>query len=274
MALAILLLFRKMLQGDRVLEPSHLMKADGEMLCLSVFFSLILTYIVHPEHLTTNPLIRIIGYNNPCVPWDIPPAIYFASVFFGFGTYCCVRFAITDAQRAELDQKESLAKKRFTYVANIIYVISRLCTNLIFVAAPSMEDVGQTRLHSFFFLQYITCRWLAVLAHFVVAERLTISQCIFIIVYTFVSIVMPILLFVQIYFWTPGLPNYTDWSGDPENGVLIHPLIVMTVDYGWFLCLPFTAICTPWGRPLHVTTCLGEIGDADYEPKALEGSEE
>eukprot|EP00927_Polykrikos_kofoidii_P004209 TRINITY_DN11665_c0_g2_i3.p1 TRINITY_DN11665_c0_g2~~TRINITY_DN11665_c0_g2_i3.p1 ORF type:complete len:161 (-),score=18.15 TRINITY_DN11665_c0_g2_i3:219-701(-) len=154
-----------------------------------------------------------------------------------------------------------------------MYAISRLILNLIFVVTPSMEAMEKTKLHSLFFLQYPVFRFLAVFAHFVEAEKITACQRLYIIVYGLLSFVQPGAAFYATQYWTPGLPNYRDWSGDPENGVLINPLIMMSVDYSWFVCILLTSVCTPASRPLHVTTCLGEIGDVEYQPGPVEENE-
>eukprot|EP00927_Polykrikos_kofoidii_P004210 TRINITY_DN11665_c0_g2_i4.p1 TRINITY_DN11665_c0_g2~~TRINITY_DN11665_c0_g2_i4.p1 ORF type:complete len:234 (-),score=10.08 TRINITY_DN11665_c0_g2_i4:219-920(-) len=138
---------------------------------------------------------------------------------------------------------------------------------------PSMEAMEKTKLHSLFFLQYPVFRFLAVFAHFVEAEKITACQRLYIIVYGLLSFVQPGAAFYATQYWTPGLPNYRDWSGDPENGVLINPLIMMSVDYSWFVCILLTSVCTPASRPLHVTTCLGEIGDVEYQPGPVEENE-
>ena len=173
----------------------------------------------------------MLGYNNPCIVWDRPPALYPAAVLFAFGFYCVMRYAITDSQRAKIDDESSACGRNVTLVANALYALSRASLGLIFVITPDKDVVA----HSLIFLWYIPCRWFAVYANWIEARAanrsVTRAQWAYIIVYSLSSLNSFVAGHIMVlgFDGTPVLPR----------------AYAMTSDYVWFVCLPLTSKFMP-----------------------------
>ena len=86
---ALVELFSKHVRRDSFsVEPTLWIKADGEILALTIILSMIITGIDNPDTYDSNPVKDVLGYNNPCVFWDAPPALYPAAVLFCWGAFC------------------------------------------------------------------------------------------------------------------------------------------------------------------------------------------
>lgn len=244
---ALITLLASSTDRERVLDPSLYIKADGEVLFITIVLSAIITAIADPDQYTNNEVQAVLGYNNPCIVWDRPPALYPAAVLFAFGFYCVMRYAITDSQRAKIDDESSACGRNVTLVANALYALSRASLGLIFVITPDKDVVA----HSLIFLWYIPCRWFAVYANWIEARAanrsVTRAQWAYIIVYSLSSLNSFVAGHIMVlgFDGTPVLPR----------------AYAMTSDYVWFVCLPLTSKFMPEAPYLLVQTTLVQPAD-------------
>merc|ERR1719419_1462410 len=136
------------------LNPDVYLIASGENLFLTICISWILGLIFNLENIKNNPLRDRLGYNNVCVAWDEPPALYFAAVLFQGTAYCAVRYAILDFTRSAIDDSTSTAISRFVQACNMLYAVSTASVCLIFVVTPNWNPVW----HTISFGQFVLCR--------------------------------------------------------------------------------------------------------------------
>eukprot|EP00966_Prymnesium_polylepis_P022715 522654-Prymnesium_polylepis.2 len=119
----------------RELHPELYLKASGEGLGLCILLSTIITAIFKPEQFESNASIDYLGYNNPCVPWDVAPALYIACIIFSFLVYLNIRFAVTMSQRTLLQDPPHPHRKKIVTVY-WMWALSFAIIMLIFVVTP------------------------------------------------------------------------------------------------------------------------------------------
>ena len=190
---ALLALWRAAPEKTTVVEPFTYMKADGELVFFTLLLSWILAFFFNPEIIDDNGIKRMAGYNNPCVAWDAPPAIYFAAASFPLSIYMVIRYAVTDSQRALHNTALPAWKVKLTLFANQLYVASKCVAGLIFVVTPNDNTAG----HTVLFGQLIFFRLFCVAANYVEAygERtVTTKSWIYLGVHGFASLQTCILI--------------------------------------------------------------------------------
>ena len=94
--LAIVTFIRSMHGTEQHIEPADYVKASGELIFIALGLSWAITAVARPDAIEDNPLKQLFGYNNPCVAWDVPPAIYPAASLYTLAIYCSIRYAVTD----------------------------------------------------------------------------------------------------------------------------------------------------------------------------------
>lgn len=223
-------LFIEMQGNDDVeFEPSDYMKASGEILAFTVLQAWTICFIFKPEQFKDNKLKGLFGYNNPCVAWDVPPALYPSAMLFTLVLYCTIRFAITDTRRAAL-----VGGKDWTFyltlVLNWIYVLSTMIASLIFVVTPDVDVVAHTGL----FICLMQGRWLSVAGQFVEAYvrpqcRIKTSEWIYFFVYSATTLTSCTFAIITLSAGHQVIPTG----------------LMFTADFGWFACLPLTSVFFP-----------------------------
>merc|ERR1711963_384350 len=58
--------------------PTIYGRAMNEFLVLTILICAAITYFANPEVYSDNGILKMFGYNNPCIVWDTPPALYVA----------------------------------------------------------------------------------------------------------------------------------------------------------------------------------------------------
>ena len=151
MVKAILTLATQATGSDKLVTPELWLKATGELLFLTIVLCGIITLAAKPEFLEDNPVRTVLGYNNPCVVWDTPPALYLSTITFSFIVYTTIRYVTTDSQRAALVVDINFCTRRIVYACNLLYAASIATLMLIFVIDPAENVVA----HSVIFLQLV-----------------------------------------------------------------------------------------------------------------------
>eukprot|EP00980_Cylindrotheca_fusiformis_P017094 scaffold5247_cov130-Cylindrotheca_fusiformis.AAC.13 len=233
-----------------VVNPSCFLKASGECLFLILSISWIITAIHNPETIQHNPLKDRLGYNNFCVGWDVTPARYVAGFLWIPCSYLGLRFVYSDLVRFQLGM-ESSPKSTFhvcfKYTSLFAYALALCGIILILMIPPTDEDVWT---HSSFFLFFIVTRFFVVASIYRdFPDEFQYQDRVFLTVYGFISLFMPVLIVWQ-YWWY-------DFH-DIGNRAPIHPWILGTIDYSWFLCLAVTAKFLPEETMLVRKVSLGE----------------
>lgn len=68
-------------QTTAIIAPETYLSASAQALALTLAISWTFTYYYNPSVIESNPLKDRTAYNNFCVGWDTPPAVYPAAFF-------------------------------------------------------------------------------------------------------------------------------------------------------------------------------------------------
>lgn len=231
-----------------ILVPSLYFKAAGEALFLCLSFSWIITLAFNPDFVGNNPVKARLGYNNVCVGFDSSPSRYVATPLLLLVIYLGIRFVFLDTLRAHLERNiHTKSQFIFTVVANCVGFIGFMLLMMIIVLDPITSDFG----HLGFFIQFIVARWVVIAANFYEAPEapgLTKPQVMFLVFYTLISIILPILYIV----------DFADYNSDEDGsgGPALPWGLVAFFDMCWFVCLPATTYFLPPAPSIHVDYSL------------------
>jgi len=244
----ILKLLRTMFSQDRRISPDIFLYANAEILFGTILICLALTAAVRPEKLRDNPIRKMVGYNNPCVVWDDPPALYLAAFLFTPTVYFATRYAVLDSHRALLTPELSKGWKRFVVVVNTIYAVSQAINYLIFVITPGDGSLWSLKVHSLCFLQLVPCLGLCMTANYLEAwasgRQMRARHWGMVVLCAVTTLLEASLAGASVLLYkNDGVP-------------LIPPWIMQLVDWGWFASLPFISFLVPDAPKLHVTIDL------------------
>lgn len=236
--------------------PETYLAAAGQALAIMFAVSWSLTLAFNSDVIDSNPLKDRIGYNNLCVGFDTPPAVWIAQVLFIPCAYLCYQFALYDWKRTSLI-RERLTPTQilFSQATDIMFVISVSVFSLVFVVSPFVSHWA----HSLAFIQYIIIRFLTVSANFYEHANVPPASKNYLKVYGVLSFLFPFALIVDyMYFDTAQDAGNTD-----VDAPFIPWWITAGLDYGWFACLALSQKFLP----------LGESLDFANVAPATEGSE-
>ena len=222
-----------------VMDPNIYAKASSELLATALGVGWIITGIFRPDVIESNPLKDRIGYNNVCVGWDMEPASYVSSFFVSFSAYCSLRFAFTSIIKYDLMLEKGLMKgaRHFFATASLYYYgFTIACVPIILVCQPTTN----VWLHSLFFLNVILSRAFITIFAFLTSRGSldSLANKLYLVVYTFVSFMIPILVFYTFILYD------SVGSRAPDSGFL--PVwVIKYMDITWFVCLATTAKFLP-----------------------------
>mmetsp|Transcript_27912 Transcript_27912/g.63133 ORF Transcript_27912/g.63133 Transcript_27912/m.63133 type:complete len:271 (+) Transcript_27912:124-936(+) len=258
-------LLTSMFGTDRHVNPDIYLAANAEILFLTILMSLGITYTFNHEVLGNNGIRDMVGYNNPCVFWDSPPALYFAAFFFTPTVYFAIRYAVLDTQRAFLTKNLSDRMKRAVLVANFWYAVSQALNMLIFVVTPEPGDVTKLRMHSAFFLQLVPslglCMALNYFEGWAAGEKVQKHQVVILAVSSTVTLLETVMAFVAVFAY------------QNDKKPVINPWAMFLVDWAWFLCLPLISSFDPPSPAVHIEVSLDPKKDSvDTEARGEEES--
>eukprot|EP00931_Biecheleriopsis_adriatica_P014251 TRINITY_DN11597_c0_g1_i1.p1 TRINITY_DN11597_c0_g1~~TRINITY_DN11597_c0_g1_i1.p1 ORF type:complete len:284 (+),score=27.39 TRINITY_DN11597_c0_g1_i1:70-921(+) len=220
------------------------LKAAGEATFITLALTWTLTALFNPGTIESNALKNYVGYNNPCVGWDFPPANFFGLLGAILVIVLAWRYAVLHRTQTCLEQVQGF-KKSFILTADLLYALSATCMSLIFLVGP---PDGRWAWHTAIFVQLIVFRFLAVLARFVKVPDPPLTCTVFIAIYGSLSVLLPFLYFVNILIY--------EIEGRTGVAPVIPAWITMTCDYAWFLCLPLTTYFMPETSSLRVELAL------------------
>jgi len=220
-----------------VINPTMYLKCMGELLFLALSFSWLITLYFHPEVVENNPLRVRLGYNNLCVGWDVPPAIYFASISWVLCAYFGIRFCYLDHIRTQLAVEGGQTsmdgwKLKLKQTSNLLYAISIMFLSVLFLVTPEVN----VYVHTGVFCFLIVARWMVILGLFIeFPEEFEMKDRVWMTVYTICSLSMPVISMMEYY--------YYDTHGGQRSP--IPAWVLGSLDYTWFFCLATTAKFVP-----------------------------
>ena len=264
------------------------LKAAGEATFLTLLITWSITFVYNRDKLRANPLKNVLGYNNPCVGWDFPPANSVGLFGMILVSVLVWRYNVLDANRTAIKAAGApLAfHHKFSLVANLLNAVSVTVLCLIFIAGPTDGAWGW---HTVLFVQHIVFRYVACAANFLEtyggwararadAPR---SSFYYLLVFGLVSCCLPVMYLINFLTYDgPPPPLRCDLpvlvcGGDeatqclsnadcplaqtcgragPKN--LRDPLVpwwlTMAFDYTWFACLALGTHFMPQDIPLRV----------------------
>jgi hypothetical protein len=231
---------------DTIVVPGLYLRASNELISVALLICWAITALARPDVIANNQLKNYVGYNNPCVGWDMPPAQYVGLLIAVLMSHLAWAYAGLDAARTQLrdDDGRVSPKEAMCLVADYAFALSQTVFCLLFVVGPPDDAWGW---HTFIFVQFIFCRYLVNLANYFEAPPAVRRRehKAFIIVYGVVSLVLPLLYLV----------NITVYEAKGRTGVdpVLPWWITCVVDYAWVACSAFSTRMLPPDVPLRVT---------------------
>mmetsp|Transcript_18130 Transcript_18130/g.56610 ORF Transcript_18130/g.56610 Transcript_18130/m.56610 type:complete len:263 (-) Transcript_18130:127-915(-) len=229
-------------------QPDDYLAATSELIFLSLAVAWIITWFTNPQVIASNPLKDRIGYNNPCVGWDDPPALYVAAFMMQSALLCAIRYAVLDLIRARQKlRSREIAKWQFevTRAASIFTIVGMFLTPLLFVVTPKVSPEWHTSLYGVVILS----RYAVVAGNFVENrdEHISTIKYVYLFVYGSISFTLMACLFLNFYNYRGNEEAYA--RGDRP----VPASIGMVVDYSWFACLVITGPFLPTYYELQIT---------------------
>jgi len=239
-------------EAKEVVNPEDYLSAGGELLIVCIVQAWVLAWFFSWENVRDNPLKDLIGYNNVCVAWDVPPALCSSAFILGFSAYFGVRYGILNLMRAALNGVQGW-RLNLTKAIDLIYAVGMMALPLIFVITPRVS----VKAHILPFMQVILVRALVVTANMFQCT-LSLGQRLFLSIYCFISVCLFILLLVDVI------------TGKDRKPPAVPGNITMCFDDAWFICLPLTNIFLPKAPDLRVQWSAEQkgantIGKEEYD---------
>jgi len=261
----IYVLLTTMLRGHRHVNPDIYLAANAELLFCTIIISLVITYLFNDQALYKNGIRDMVGYNNPCVFWDEPPALYFAALFFSPMAYFAIRYAVLDTQRAWLTPGLSSAWKQAILIVNFYYALSQCVNCLIFVVTPNDGNFTHMRMHSAFFLQLVPSLGVCMCMNYLEGWAAGVK------VYPYQWAILAVAMtFTTLETFMAAIAVF-GWGGYQDDGTpsppVFPPLLMQIVDWGWFCTLPLVSSFDP---PAPIIKIDIAIEDPDEVPQTDE----
>ena len=225
--------------------PVEYIRASNELMLLGLAVTWVITASVNPHIIETNQLKNYVGYNNPCVGWDMAPANYIGHLACVVMAHFAWQYAWWDAARTQLrdDDGHISVKEAFIVGADYLYAISTTGLTLIFLVGPPNGAWGW---HTFIFVQYILCKFLLAWANYLESppEARTLLHRLFIRVYGIISVALPACYAIAIGVY------------EAEGRVGLDPpipwFVTCVLDYAWVACQIGLSRLLPPEPPLRV----------------------
>eukprot|EP00929_Paragymnodinium_shiwhaense_P031036 TRINITY_DN17477_c0_g1_i1.p1 TRINITY_DN17477_c0_g1~~TRINITY_DN17477_c0_g1_i1.p1 ORF type:complete len:287 (+),score=47.99 TRINITY_DN17477_c0_g1_i1:53-913(+) len=241
---AVMHLVATSLDADRVVYPRIYLAGCAELLVLALVTCSAITAAFNPEQLVDNPIKRMVGFNDPCVVWDAPPALYVAFIIFGPTIFLGFRYFQLDTQRALQEPKLLSWQKRLILVVNAMFAGSMCLLMGIFVVTPLDGTLKSMWLHSSFFIQLVVILMLTMALNYLESywqgEGLTWLQWAALTSHVVATVCFGIFAGIGIFAYkNDGVP-------------VLPPTFLMCIDYAWFLSLPFCSSFMPKADPIII----------------------
>ena len=200
-----------------------------------------ITYFYNPSVIESNPWKDRTGYNNFCVGWDTPPAVYPAAFLMTFIVYGVIKYNVDSLVRAACNPTLDPWRLAVVRGCSLTFAISACFLPLLLVVTPSVSP----NWHTAFFVFYIIGHLFAVVGNFLECAGTGIPRAkwVFLGVYGFISLAFVFQLFV----------NFSYYEG-PGVSPTLPPALAQFCDYGWFACLAVIEKVLPsQQKPLKIT---------------------
>jgi len=207
-----------------IVNPRDYISAASEVLGICACISWLLAIASGAEHIKNNPLKDRLGYNNVCVAWDAPPAIYVAPVFFVFIAYLVIRYVYFDQMLCNLDESMPVWKNRLFLCVNVYLAFAFIMVILIFVVDPFVNAT----IHSCLFMNIMVAVLSQNLANaYQSAELCTLKTKVYLAVLSVDTFGFLLCAVIQL-----GTYDETTKTRGP-----IPWFVVQTFDILWFICV-------------------------------------
>jgi len=262
MQFGIVTIFKATSESHAIESPSVYWQAINEILTLTIVLCGVITYIFNPKVYADNNLLLMLGYNNPCIVWDTPPALYIGLFTMLPMIFCAFRMVQLDTKRVLLHKDLTPGHKMVVRGFNVLYMVSMCCFLEIFVISPGVDkSVWAIKIHSVFFVQMIPMLALRVVmdmtVEYATGYEFSTMQKAFLGFYVVVTI-------VEVSLLGSAVVLFHEMGQDP----IVPPALMQCVDYLWFMCLPAIGFVLPAGKPLIVEYTMGdEVPDTLGNPK-------
>lgn len=203
-----------------------------------------ITFFFNHKMLEENPLRDRVGYNNMCVGWDAPPALYVAVPFASVYVYLGLRFAWTDIIRTALVEGR-LGHRRivFSVTSDIVYGLCVACFPLILVLKPQAHPIA----HLSVFLVIIGGRNLVLFSNWLEnISNTTWLNWAYLASFAAASLLGTVLSLVSFVVYDQRV-----LAGNPKPAPLLPPAIMMFVDCVWFILLFSASSFFPRSETIH-----------------------
>jgi len=269
MAVNLYALTSSALKAERRVNPDTYLAANAELLFTAITVSFCVTYAARPEVLMKNGIRDLAGYNNPCVFWDSPPALYVATLLFTPTVYFAIRYAVLDTQRAFMNPRLSHRLRTAILVVNVWYAISQMVNMLIFVVTPhETVDLNKIRLHSAFFLQLVPALGMAMAMNYfegwAAGHKVEVWQWAVLALGMTFTVLETVMAGIAVFGWA----GYKDGDINAPSEPVISPTLMQVVDFGWFLSLPLVSTFDPPSPMIRIDMELDEL-PPDEEAAAI-----
>jgi len=258
---------------DEDIIVERYLEAALETFIFTVAVSWLITWQFLPSIIGRNLLDDIVGYNNVCVGFDMPPARYFAVPFLVLTSYLVIRYCMLDSTRANQLYKlgqVSQTKLQISRWANVIFSVCVLFWPMLLVVTPDVSATIHTNMFLFIMILPIT---LSTAANFVEADNIMVGSYVWLAIYLVCGvglITCGVLDFANYDKYACYKGADPKWDGDlnnpPSAQTVLLPsstpyckqppfvpwYITATCDYGWFTCVFFAPIFLPVAPVLKV----------------------
>jgi len=256
-------IFAQTSESSAVVKPTMYLAANSEILFGTICLCLFITWVFNGDFLSDNEIRKMVGYNNPCVAWDSPPALYVGAFCFTFTTVCAARYAQLDSKRAYLTPDLPERTRLGIRVVNIIYLVSQATNMGIFVVTPD-GSLSSMRFHSACFLQLVPALGMCIGANYL--EEYWGG--------TPISTVQWVVLgsYLFLTFWMTVLASIAVFAYENDGVPVVNPVLMWIVDWAWFVSLPIVAKFMPETLVLKVEYTVVEKAEALGRPAEEPGA--
>mmetsp|Transcript_97915 Transcript_97915/g.277131 ORF Transcript_97915/g.277131 Transcript_97915/m.277131 type:complete len:1076 (+) Transcript_97915:79-3306(+) len=218
---------------DFALRPEEYAGAAGEVLVVALASGWALTYFFNHQVIEDNILKKIVGYNNLCVGWDEPPAVYFAAPLYLVIIYCYIRFMHLDTFRMKLTPAITSMQRRTVLISNSLTAIAFALSFQLMVIGPMQSAMG----HSCAFIVLIIAFYFYYLSNFLEVDVKYHPQGVgvFIIFYGIAAFGFSFCALYQLF-------AFDRETSEPGR---ISPRLIQLLDYSWFLCIGLSSWFSP-----------------------------
>jgi len=234
----------------RVFYPRKYFSASLEVFAVALIVCWLITLISNPNQIWDHPGYDIIGAYNPCYGWDYAPSSYFGLTICSVNVFLTWRYAWFEGLRTHLSNPDGwpiCSIQTFAKWTPIMLAFSSNAWLLLWIIGPAD---GNWNAHTALFMIYAVSSYLVCMGNYLEmrwgprSHVIRRQHTIFIVVYGFGSLLLPICYGIDLALYEPGT--------DPP----VPPWLTQTSDFVWMGCIMFITVFTPPDLPLKLTVEL------------------